>query len=54
LIPQGAKLIGQYDSSVAFGQSRILLVWTRIIVPNGVSIVLETATWRRHTGLCRP
>ncbi|MCK1357168.1 MULTISPECIES: TrbI/VirB10 family protein [unclassified Bradyrhizobium] len=41
LIPQGAKLIGQYDSSVAFGQSRILLVWTRIIMPEGTSIVLE-------------
>jgi type IV secretion system protein TrbI len=41
LIPQGAKLIGQYDSSVAFGQSRILLVWTRVIMPNGSSIVLE-------------
>jgi type IV secretion system protein TrbI len=41
LIPQGAKLIGQYDSSVAFGQSRVLLVWTRIIMPDGTSIVLE-------------
>ncbi|WFU33648.1 TrbI/VirB10 family protein [Bradyrhizobium brasilense] len=41
LIPQGAKLIGQYDSSVAFGQSRILLVWTRIIMPDGNSMVLE-------------
>jgi type IV secretion system protein TrbI len=41
LIPQGAKLIGQYDSSVAFGQSRILLVWTRIIMPDGNSIALE-------------
>ncbi|MET4236148.1 type IV secretory pathway VirB10-like protein [Bradyrhizobium sp. i1.4.4] len=41
LIPQGAKLIGQYDSSVAFGQSRILLVWTRVIMPDGNSIVLE-------------
>lgn len=41
LIPQGAKLIGQYDSSVAFGQSRILLVWTRLIMPDGNSIVLE-------------
>jgi len=40
LIPQGAKLIGQYDSSVAFGQSRVLLVWTRLIMPNGASIVL--------------
>ena len=41
LIPQGAKLIGQYDSSVAFGQCRVLLVWTRIIMPDGDSIVLE-------------
>jgi len=41
LIPQGARLIGQYDSQVAFGQSRVLLVWTRLIMPNGKSIVLE-------------
>jgi type IV secretion system protein VirB10 len=41
LIPQGARLIGQYDSSVAFGQSRVLLVWTRLIMPDGKSIVLE-------------
>ncbi len=41
LIPQGSRLIGQYDSSVAFGQSRVLLVWSRLIMPNGMSIVLE-------------
>jgi len=41
LIPQGARLIGQYDSQIAFGQSRVLLVWTRLIMPNGKSIVLE-------------
>ena len=41
LIPQGAKLIGIYDSQVTFGQSRVLLVWTRLIMPNGRSIVLE-------------
>ncbi len=41
LIPQGAKLIGQYDSSVAYGQKRVLLAWTRLIMPNGTSIVLE-------------
>ncbi|TPK95319.1 MULTISPECIES: TrbI/VirB10 family protein [unclassified Mesorhizobium] len=41
LIPQGAKLIGQYDSQVAFGQSRVLLVWNRLIMPGGTSIVLE-------------
>ena len=41
LIPQGSKLIGVYDSQVAFGQDRLLLVWTRLILPNGRSIVLE-------------
>lgn len=41
LIPQGTRLIGVYDSQVAFGQSRVLLVWTRLIMPNGRSIVLE-------------
>lgn len=41
LIPQGARLIGVYDSQVSFGQDRVLLVWTRLIMPNGRSIVLE-------------
>jgi type IV secretory pathway VirB10-like protein len=41
LVPQGARLIGLYDSQVTFGQSRVLLVWTRLIMPNGRSIVLE-------------
>jgi type IV secretion system protein VirB10 len=41
LIPQGTRLIGIYDSQVAFGQSRVLLVWMRLIMPNGTSIVLE-------------
>jgi type IV secretory pathway VirB10-like protein len=41
LIPQGSKLVGAYDSQVSFGQDRMLLVWTRLIMPNGRSIVLE-------------
>jgi len=41
LIPQGARLIGQYDAQVSFGQSRVLLAWTRLIMPSGRSIVLE-------------
>jgi type IV secretory pathway VirB10-like protein len=41
LIPQGARLIGQYDAQINFGQSRALLVWNRLIMPNGRSIVLE-------------
>jgi type IV secretion system protein VirB10 len=41
LVPQGTRIIGQYDSGVGFGQRRVLLVWTRLIFPNGRSIVLE-------------
>lgn len=41
LIPQGARLIGDYDADVAFGQNRILLAWNRLILPDGRSIVLE-------------
>jgi len=41
LIPQGSKLIGVYDSSVSFGQSRVLLAWTRLILPDGRSMALE-------------
>lgn len=41
LIPQGARLIGSYDSVVAFGQSRALVVWQRIILPDGSSIRID-------------
>nr|WP_207080022.1 TrbI/VirB10 family protein [Novosphingobium sp. KA1] len=41
LIPQGTRVIGEYDNGVGFGQRRILLVWNRLIFPNGRSIVLE-------------
>lgn len=41
LVPQGAKLIGRYDSVIAFGQSRALLVWSRIIYPDGASIIID-------------
>lgn len=41
LVPQGTRIIGQYDNAVQFGQRRVLLVWNRLIFPNGRSIVLE-------------
>ena len=41
LIPQGARLIGSYDSVVAYGQRRALLVWQRIVFPDGSSIALD-------------
>ena len=41
LIPQGSRLLGTYDAQVAYGQSRVLLVWTRLVMPDGSSIVLD-------------
>jgi type IV secretion system protein VirB10 len=41
LIPQGARLIGSYDSIVGYGQRRALLVWTRIVFPDGSSVRLD-------------
>ena len=41
LIPQGARLIGSYDSVVAFGQKRALLAWQRILLPDGSSIQID-------------
>jgi type IV secretory pathway VirB10-like protein len=41
LIPQGARLIGEYDSEITAGQSRVLLAWDRLILPDGRSITLD-------------
>ena len=38
LIPQGTKVLGTYDSSVTYGQSRVLLVWRRLLFPDGSSL----------------
>ncbi len=41
LVPQGSRLIGKYDSVVAFGQQRALLVWQRIVMPDGSSVQID-------------
>jgi type IV secretion system protein VirB10 len=41
LVPQGSRLIGKYDNVIAFGQERALVVWQRIIMPDGTSIVID-------------
>ena len=43
LIPQGARLLGRYESKVAFGQRRAMLVWERLVMPDGSSIALDNA-----------
>lgn len=41
LIPQGARLIGTYDSAIAYGQDRVLVVWQRLLLPDGGSLRLD-------------
>ena len=41
LIPQGSRLIGDYDSEVSFGQNRVLLAWNRLILADGRSVTLD-------------
>ena len=41
LIPQGAKLLGTYDGAATYGDRRLLLVWNRLIFPNGWAISLR-------------
>ena len=42
LIPRGSKLVGQYKSGVAEGQSRAFVVWSRILTPDGISIDVDS------------
>ena len=41
LIPKGSRLLGAYEADVAYGQSRLSLIWSRLILPDGRSIVLD-------------
>jgi type IV secretion system protein VirB10 len=38
LIPKGTRILGVYDSQVSFGQKRVLLVWNRLVFPNGTTL----------------
>lgn len=41
LIPQGSRLFGKYNSQIAYGQSRVQVVWNRIILPDTSSLALD-------------
>lgn len=41
LLPQGTKAFGTYDSRIAYGQERVLVVWTRLLRPDGSTLSLE-------------
>jgi type IV secretion system protein VirB10 len=50
LVPQGSRIVGKYDSVVAFGQSRALVVWQRIIMPDGSSVEIDNLPATDTTG----
>lgn len=50
LIPQGARLIGTYDADTSYGERRLVLVWNRLIFPNGWSISLRGVEGTDPTG----
>ena len=41
LIPQGSRILGKYNSQVSYGQSRVQMVWNRIILPDTSSLTLD-------------
>lgn len=43
LIPQGARLIGRYESRTSYGQKRAFVVWQRIVWPDGSSLAMDDA-----------
>lgn len=42
LVPRGSRLIGQYSSAVLQGQSRIFIMWNRLVLPNGTSVNINS------------
>ena len=51
LIPQGSRLVGQYSSSVAYGQSRVLVAWERIVFPDGKAFDLGSMQGADEAGM---
>lgn len=41
LLPQGTRILGEYRSDIGFGQSRVMLVWKRFIMPDGSSLEID-------------
>ena len=50
LVPQGARLMGRYDSKIAQGQKRAMIIWQRLLMPNGSHIILDNMTASDQAG----
>ena len=50
LVPRGSRLIGTYDHQISTGQNRVLVVWSRLIFPDGSSLVLDNLQGADQSG----
>lgn len=50
LIPQGSRILGRYNSQVSYGQSRVQVIWNRIILPDTSSLTLDNLAGTDPTG----
>jgi len=50
LIPRGSRLIGNYDNQVTYGQNRALVIWSRLIFPDGSSLTLDNLKGADQSG----
>ena len=50
LVPRGSKLLGKYDNQIAVAQNRLLVAWTRVILPDGRSVTLPGLQTKDRTG----
>lgn len=50
LVPQGARLMGRYDSQIAQGQKRAMVIWQRLLMPDGSHITLDNMTASDQAG----
>ncbi|MES9903251.1 MAG: type IV secretion system protein VirB10 [Sedimenticola sp.] len=42
LIPKGSRLIGEYRSGIMRGQSRVFVIWSRLVTPDGIDIKMDS------------
>jgi type IV secretion system protein VirB10 len=42
LVPKGSRLVGSYDTQIKRGQSRIFVIWNRVITPNGIDMIINS------------
>lgn len=50
LIPKGSKVVGTYDHRIAYGQSRLLVVWSKLVYPDGSTLILENLSGADQSG----